>query len=218
MPLTRDQIAQRAAQELRNGDYVNLGVGIPMLVSNHIAPDVEVVLHSGHGVLGLGPFPDTEDVDPDLISVETQPTTIVPGAAFFSTIDSMGMIRGGKLDLAIMGAMEVSAEGDIANWIAPNSPPRGMGGAMDLAIGVKRLVVVMEHVTNKGVRRIVNRCALPLTGVRCVDRIITDHCVLDVTPEGLVLRELAPGVTVDQVQALTEPRLIVEGDVGAMVD
>jgi 3-oxoacid CoA-transferase subunit B len=216
VPLTREQIAQRAARELKNGDYVNLGVGIPTLVANSIPPGVEVILHSGHGVLGLGPFPTPEEADPDLVSVETQLTTVRPGAAFLPTIDSFTMVRGGKLDVAIMGAMEVSEQGDIANWMAPGAPPRGMGGAMDLVVGAKRLVVVMEHVTRSGGRRIVKRCALPLTGVRCVDRIITDYCVLDVTSDGLALRELAAGVTVDQVQALTEPRLIVDGDLGEM--
>jgi len=213
VPLTRDQIARRAARELRNGDYVNLGVGIPMLVANHVPPGVEVILHSGHGVLGLGPSPKPDEMDPDLVSVETTLATIVPGAALIPTIDSFGLIRGGKLDVAIMGAMQVSATGDIANWAAPNAAPRGMGGAMDLAVGVRRLVVTMEHVTRSGELRILDRCTLPLTGVACVDRIITDYCVLDVTPEGLALRELAPGVTAEEVQAITQPRLIVDADV-----
>jgi 3-oxoacid CoA-transferase subunit B len=217
MLLTREQMAQRAAQELKNGDYVNLGVGIPTLVANYIPLDIEVILHSGHGVLGLGPFPAPEEIDPDLISVETLPTTLIPGAAISPTIESFGMIRGGKLDVAIMGAMEVSESGDIANWMAPNSPPRGMGGAMDLVVGVKRLIVTMEHVTRTGGKRILHHCALPLTGVGCVDRIITDRAVLDVTPGGLVLRELAPGNSVDEVQSLTEPRLIVDDEVREMV-
>jgi 3-oxoacid CoA-transferase subunit B len=209
MSLTREQVAKRAARELRNGDYVNLGVGIPTLVANYIPPDIEVLLHSGHGVLGLGPFPEPDEIDPDLVSVDILPATLMPGAAVFPTIDSFGMVRGGKLDVAILGAMEVSERGDIANWMAPNSPPRGMGGAMDLVVGVKRLIVTMEHTTRDGTRRIVNECALPLTGVGCVDRIITDLCVLDVTPKGLVLRELAPGLTVADVQAATEPHLMV---------
>jgi len=213
MSLTREQIAMRAARELRNGDYVNLGVGIPTLVANYIPRDIEVVLHSGHGVLGLGPFPAKDEIDPDLVSLDILPTTLVPGAAIFPTVDSFAMVRGGKLDVAILGAMEVSERGDIANWMAPNSPPRGMGGAMDLVVGVKRLIVTMEHVTRDGTRRIVSQCALPLTGIACVDRIITDLCVLDVTPHGLILRELAPGVTIQEVQALTEPELLVEEEI-----
>ena len=216
MPLTREQIATRAAQDLRDGDYVNLGVGIPTLVANHIPQGIEVVLHSGHGILGIGPLPTEEEFDPDLISVGTQPATIVPGASFFSTADSFGMVRAGKIDVSILGAMQVSEAGDIASWMVPGEAPRGMGGAMDLVVGVKRLIVTMEHATRRGEKRIVKECALPLTGVRCVSRIITDYCVLDVTPEGLALVELAPQVTVDEVQALTEPTLIIRGEIPRM--
>jgi len=216
MPLTKEQIAQRIARELQNGYYVNLGIGIPTLVANYIPAGMHVVLQSENGLLGMGPFPYEGEEDPDLINAGKQTITTVPGSAFFDSAMSFGMIRAGKVDLTVLGAMEVSDEGDIANWKIPGKMVKGMGGAMDLVASAKNIIVAMMHTNPKGESKLLPHCTLPLTGKKCVKKIVSDLAVLDVTTDGFQLLERAPGVSVEEIQSKTAGRLIVKGEIPEM--
>jgi 3-oxoacid CoA-transferase subunit B len=216
MALTKEQIAQRIAKELKDGYYVNLGIGIPTLVANYIPPGINVVLQSENGLLGMGPFPVEGEEDPDLINAGKQTITTVPGSAFFDSAMSFGMIRSGKVDLTVLGAMEVSEEGDIANWKIPEKMVKGMGGAMDLVASARNIIVAMVHSNPKGESKLLPACSLPLTGIKCVKKIVSDLAVIDITEKGFKLLERAPGISVDEIKAKTAGKLVIEGDIPEM--